>query len=550
MNQRAIPFIGEIKRTLHIVTFLAFAFVSNSFADTFKLSDTGQTACYDTAGVQIPCAGTGQDGAYIINPMSYTDNGNGTVSDNNTGLIWQKDDDNNTYNWYQASGTYDALSNPNSQNVCGSLGADWRLPTKKELLSIVDYSIPYPGPTINTTYFPNTQTTWPHWSSTTSTCYYPDYAWQVFFNSGDVASINPKGGPAYVKCVRNEQLDFGHFMDNQDGTVTDSATDLTWQQSEPGNMAWESAVNYCEGLSLGNKSDWRLPNIKELASIIDDALVNPAIDTGFFPNAYAAYYWSSTTDASHPAWAWLAAFHGTIPTSVGHTDKQDPGNYNVYVRCVRGGQTAPPADQFFWPVAPQNQSDGHYGSCRDWPGDPAGCYWLNDEEQSLKVWRDVQPFQQHEYKTLWKDYGWHLGADYNLGSDSNDKGKEIYPTSTGEIPAGGVLASVPCWGNVVFVRHETSFGTYTSMYAHVKWINNEPPAEGSVSPDKPLALVGNGIEGVSRSCPKPYPYHLHFEIREEESLNVGPGYTPTQLPTGEKGPQGQIDPNAFISNHR
>ena len=65
-----------------------------------------------------------------------------------------------TYNWYQACGTYDATYNPTSQNVCGSLNlggySDWRLPTKKELMSIVDYSIPYPGPTINTTYFPNT----------------------------------------------------------------------------------------------------------------------------------------------------------------------------------------------------------------------------------------------------------------------------------------------------------------------------------------------------------------------------------------------------------
>ena len=59
---------------------------------TFKLPDTGQTKCYRAVDPydEIPCAGTGQDGAYNINPMSYTDNGNGTVTDNNTGLIWQK----------------------------------------------------------------------------------------------------------------------------------------------------------------------------------------------------------------------------------------------------------------------------------------------------------------------------------------------------------------------------------------------------------------------------------------------------------------------------
>ncbi|MBI5675484.1 MAG: hypothetical protein HZC48_06640 [Nitrospirae bacterium] len=64
----------------------------SKYASAFNLPDTGQTKCY--RGVdpydEIPCAGTGQDGEYNINPLSYTDNGNGTVTDNNTGLMWQK----------------------------------------------------------------------------------------------------------------------------------------------------------------------------------------------------------------------------------------------------------------------------------------------------------------------------------------------------------------------------------------------------------------------------------------------------------------------------
>lgn len=64
-------------------------------AGTYKLPDTGQTTCYDTSGNVINCKGTGQDGAYNFNPLSYTDN-NGTVTDNNTGLIWQKEDDSQT----------------------------------------------------------------------------------------------------------------------------------------------------------------------------------------------------------------------------------------------------------------------------------------------------------------------------------------------------------------------------------------------------------------------------------------------------------------------
>jgi hypothetical protein len=179
-------------------------------AEAFKLPDTGQTKCYQAVEpwAEIPCEGTGQDGEYNINPLSYTDNGNGTVTDNNTGLMWQKQDDGNAYNWYQASGTYDASYNPSSQDVCGSLNlgdhSDWRLPTKKELMSIVDYGIPYPGPTINATYFPNTKSSG-CWSSTTN-AYFPDYAWGVDFYLGYVFFYY-KGRSTYyyVRCVRGGQ---------------------------------------------------------------------------------------------------------------------------------------------------------------------------------------------------------------------------------------------------------------------------------------------------------------------------------------------------------
>jgi hypothetical protein len=147
--------------TLIIVVFLLFLPVL-LFAVTFKLPDTGQTKCYqaEEPWAEIPCAGTGQDGEYNINPLSYADNGNGTVTDNNTGLIWQKDDDNILYNWYQASGTYDTAYNATSKNVCGELGAGWRLPSKRELMSIVNFGA-Y-NPAIDTTYFSATKSM-PYW---------------------------------------------------------------------------------------------------------------------------------------------------------------------------------------------------------------------------------------------------------------------------------------------------------------------------------------------------------------------------------------------------
>ncbi|MBE0426646.1 MAG: DUF1566 domain-containing protein [Nitrospirae bacterium] len=123
------------------------------------------------------------------------------------------------------------------------------------------------------------------------------------------------------------------FTDNKNGTVTDNRTGLIWQQGEPGWMIWPSALDYCNGLTLGGHSDWRLPNIKELESLTDDERYHPAIDTNFFPNAYASYYWSSTTYASDPGYAWIVVF------SYGCVYGYYKYDSYYYVRCVRGGQS-------------------------------------------------------------------------------------------------------------------------------------------------------------------------------------------------------------------
>ncbi len=288
-----------VRVRLPALFFLAAFILSASTTFAFKLPDTGQTLCYDSAGKVINCAGTGQDGEYNMHPMSYTDNGNGTVTDNNTGLMWQQQDDGNLHNWYQASGVYDATFNPTSQNVCGSLSlgghTDWRLPSKKELVTIVDYSIPNPGPTINSI-FTNTQQ-FEYWSSTNITFHAQILDFQhgiVFYDIPDYEH--------YVRCVRGGQYTAQSFTDNGDGTVTDNKTGLVWQQGEPGNRTWQDALTYCKGLILGGQTDWRLPNVKELESITDDNRYDPAIDTTYFPGAvasiYYSIYWTSTSVVS------------------------------------------------------------------------------------------------------------------------------------------------------------------------------------------------------------------------------------------------------------
>ena len=121
------------------------------------------------------------------------------------------------------------------------------------------------------------------------------------------------------------------------GVVADSATGLAWQDDYSDNggfikeVIWQEALVYCEELSLGGKSDWRLPNIRELKSIVDDTKYKPTID-GVFTNVTSRPYWSSTTDASNSSNAWFVNFELGIDGWYGKT------NDTFYVRCVRGGQ--------------------------------------------------------------------------------------------------------------------------------------------------------------------------------------------------------------------
>ena len=128
------------------------------------------------------------------------------------------------------------------------------------------------------------------------------------------------------------------FTDNGNGTVSDNATGLMWQQDtarDGGNydaMTWEEALAYCEALNLGGLTDWRLPTIKELRSLVDYGEYNPAINKTFFPNTVSSYYWSSTTSADRTASAWSVFFY----YGYGSWDYKYSSRY---VRAVRGGQS-------------------------------------------------------------------------------------------------------------------------------------------------------------------------------------------------------------------
>lgn len=121
----------------------------------------------------------------------------------------------------------------------------------------------------------------------------------------------------------------GRFTDNNDGTVTDNCTGLTWQRaSAPGEYTWAEALQYCEDLALGGETDWRLPNVRELHSIVDYGRDHPAIDPVF--ESGMAWYWSSTTLSVTPTDAWAVNFgYGGAVNELGKTGTHP-------VRAVRG----------------------------------------------------------------------------------------------------------------------------------------------------------------------------------------------------------------------
>jgi hypothetical protein len=93
-------------------------------------------------------------------------------------------------------------------------------------------------------------------------------------------------------------------------------TGLEWQQeTAPGIYSRDEAIIYCNGLRLGEHNDWRLPTVKELSVLVDSNIPRPGptIDTTFFPDTQAEYYWSSTTGDS-PGVFWVVHFEeGRVP---------------------------------------------------------------------------------------------------------------------------------------------------------------------------------------------------------------------------------------------
>ena len=326
---------------------LLFATASIAAADApFPVPDTRQSICLD-ASQEIPCPDPGapyygQDAQHDGIAPSYSDNGDGTVTDTVTGLMWVKSPDLNGDGQIKADDklSYQAAIDQVSDFELAGYD-DWRVPTIKEMYSLMDFRgidpSGYPGtdtsgmvPFIDRTYFDFA------WGDTdageriidaqmvSSTLFVGDtpdqdggYLFGVNFADGRIKGYGLKLRGAdktfYVMYVRGPQgYGVNDLADNGDGTVTDASTGLMWAQADSGTaMDWPAALDWVQAMNaeshLGH-DDWRLPNVKELQGLVDysrspDTTASPAIDPIFestqITNEAGApdypVYWSSTT---------------------------------------------------------------------------------------------------------------------------------------------------------------------------------------------------------------------------------------------------------------
>jgi hypothetical protein len=339
----------------------------NAPGPNWRLADTNQRTCYDTSGPLgscpegIPpdatCDSTdlcGQDAQYgwdathpATERFTRTTEAEPVVTDNVTGLMWQGCSRGQTGS--SCTGSASSADWNTALSYCDDLSwggyTDWRLPDEYELLSIVDYGVTS-GLLIDRIAFPATPAERFFWSSS-SYAGSASNAWLVNFNNGSLGN-GGKTNSGYVRCVRAGPSGastprFSRTVVAGDPVVADAATGLVWQGCPAGmtgdassctgtaiTRSWQGALDYCQDSTWGGYTDWYLPNVKELRSIVDNRRTGPAIDTTAFPGTPSSYFWSSSSYAGSASNAWNVYFYNGVLSSSVKT-------YTFYVRCVRAG---------------------------------------------------------------------------------------------------------------------------------------------------------------------------------------------------------------------
>lgn len=374
----------------------------------YPIVGTNQTTYYDDQGeITTPSIGQafyGQNADYLGTEPSYTDNGDRTVTDNVTGLMWAQSPDMDSDGDIDAADkmTYvEAVAGKETFDLAGY--DDWRLPTIKEQYSLIIFSGVDPSgyegtstnglvPFIDDNYFDFAYGDTDSGeriidSQYASSNLYVDgeLLFGVNFADGRIKGygLQMPFGPGektfFVIYVRgNNTYGINDFLDNGNGTISDNSTGLMWTQDDNGEgVTWEDALRYAEKREIAGYDDWRLPDVKELQSIVDytrspgttnSASIDPLFNCTEITNEAGQvdypFYWSSTTHANWSAVAGGFASYVSFGRAMGYMNywqdvhgagaqRSDPKNGNPddyptghgpqgdairilnYVRCVR-----------------------------------------------------------------------------------------------------------------------------------------------------------------------------------------------------------------------
>ena len=284
--------------------------------------DSGQPGCFDNDNALAECPGIagleqcgatgfcGQDGQYgaDVDEPAWADNrfveseevgGQPIVIDAWTGLVWQHAFQ--TSDWDQAVATCAGLG-----DWAGLTG--WRLPSTHELMSLLEF-----GDAPVKSSFPDTPEA-DFWTADTRAEQQAE-AWVVSFATGAVVADTPKTEARPLRCVTDVaawnpgQRFYVANSGPGEKVVFDSRSGLLWQRSTTGSKKWQEALQHCEALTYAERDDWRLPNVLELASLLDTTRwVPPFIDAEAFPFTPAAPFHTSTTVAETTNHAWKVHF--------------------------------------------------------------------------------------------------------------------------------------------------------------------------------------------------------------------------------------------------
>jgi hypothetical protein len=226
-----------------------------------------------------------------------------TVTDAVTDLMWQRQ---------VPAGPGSAWTD--ASQVCERLVLaghdDWRLPSRIELVSLIDGS--RTDPAIPLDAFPFVPGSRPlsdwYWTSTPSAAS-PNKAWYVYFYFG-YPDLDDRSSDFPVRCVRGGRVGAAavHYEIGVE-TVRDTGTGLVWQRGiSAGTLDFQAATDMCAALELRGPGTWRLPSLQELATLVDDTRAHPAIDPKAFPDTPAEPFWSGSLFAGSQTRAWYVHF--------------------------------------------------------------------------------------------------------------------------------------------------------------------------------------------------------------------------------------------------